>query len=80
MWLCDVTWEDGSLRLPSKLSIWTGDSLWKLSFFDPTAKLIAFLSNQDPSALLMSLEKGLKADQLDWRRSVDFDKRKTSRR
>jgi hypothetical protein len=77
--LCDTVWTDGSSREPGKLTLWTADALWKACLADQVASVVSFLSAQDPSALLQSIERGLKEDRIEWRRSVPFEKRKTRR-
>lgn len=78
--LCDVAWTDGTARQPGKLTLWTADALWKACLSDQEASVVAFLSSQDPSGLLQSIEKGLTADKLDWRRSVPIEKRRATKR
>jgi hypothetical protein len=77
--LCDLQWADGSSRVGGKLSIWTGDSLWKGCLADQASEAVAFWSAQDGAALLNAMEKALKGDRVDWRRSVPFEKRRTKR-
>jgi hypothetical protein len=78
--LCDVTWADGSTRAPGKLTLWTADALWKGCLADQVASVVSFLSAQDPSGLLQAMEKGLREDKLDWRRSVPFGAKRTTKR
>jgi hypothetical protein len=77
--LCDCKWEDGSSKRPGKLSVWTGDGLWKGCLSLPAPAVVAFLAAQEPSALLMLMEKQLRDDSVDWRRSVAPAKNSTRR-
>ena len=77
--LCDCLWEDGSSKATGKLSLWTGDGLWKASLSLPEPAVVAFLAAEDPSALLQRIEKAIKEDSLEWRKSIPFEKRKSKR-
>ena len=77
--LCDVAWSDSSSRVPGKLTLWTADALWKGCLADQAANVVAFLSAQDPSELLQRMEKGLKEDKLDWRRSQPYQRSRTAK-
>ena len=78
--LCDLTWADGSSKRTGKLGLWTDDGLWKGCLSLPEPAVVAFISAQDPSALLQLIEKQLKADEVDWRRSRPFVKASPARR
>jgi hypothetical protein len=79
MFMCDLNWQDGSSRVPGKLTLWTGDTLWKACLTAPETSAIAFWSAQDPSGLLQAIEKALGADKVEWRRSVPYQKRSSKR-
>lgn len=77
--LCDYKWGDGSSKALGKLSLWTGDGLWKGCLSLPEPAVVAFIAAQDPSALFRTMESQLEGDSVDWRRSKPFQKRSTSR-
>jgi hypothetical protein len=79
MFLCDLSWGDGTARVPGKLTLWTADSLWKACLSAPAENAVAFLSGQDPQSLFQALEKAIAKDSVEWRRSVPLAKRGTRR-
>lgn len=63
------SWEDGSFRATGKLTIYTEGVKWKAVVKDEDGDLVAFLTAQDPDMLLLSIEEGLVAASLDWRKN-----------
>jgi hypothetical protein len=63
-----TTWPDGSARVPSSLTVFTGDGVVKACLNDKDADLTAWASAGSLAALLDTLEVGLQSDGLDWRK------------
>jgi len=63
------SWEDGSPRQTATLSIFWGPNGLQAALNDRDASMVAFVTGDDPTALLASLEHGLQHDALDWRQS-----------
>jgi hypothetical protein len=61
------TWEDGSLRETSTISIFQGQSSLQAALNDRDASRVAFVSAESVEGLLAALEAGLQGDSLDWR-------------
>jgi len=66
-YLADIEYDDGSPRKPCSLAIFTEDGILKACLSDRDAGRVAFVAGVDLSGVLAALEKGLAADQLDWR-------------
>jgi hypothetical protein len=77
--LCDLSWADGTTKRTGKVTLWTDDGLWKGCLSLPDPAVVAFLSAQDPSGLLQLMERQLRDDNVDWRRSRPFSRNGTQR-
>lgn len=61
------TWEDGSPRTPGTLLLFVDGSQWKACLKDKTGPRVCFVTGNDLDTLLLSVEEGLRLDNLDWR-------------
>jgi len=62
-------WEDGSPRETGTLFIFVEDGGLKVAVNDREGGLVAFLTSKTFKGLLEAVEKGIREDRLDWRRS-----------
>jgi hypothetical protein len=67
--LRETAWDDGATRETATLMIFAEDGRWKVMMNDREALQVCFVSGNTVGDCLRSLEKGLLAGNLDWRRS-----------
>lgn len=65
--LCSSKWADGSTRLTGTVMFMTEGPTWKAWVHDRDGKVSTFVSGPTLTSLLVSLDKGLADDSLDWR-------------
>ena len=57
--LSDVTWDDGSARTPGSLTLFIEDGIWKACLNDRDASASLYVSGDNVTACLKSLENRL---------------------
>lgn len=67
--LRETAWEDGAARQTATLMLFAEDGRWKVMLNDRDAGCVCFVSGDSVAKCLGSVEKGLQAGNLDWRRS-----------
>lgn len=72
----DPIYDDGTPRLTSTLLIFAEQGLWKACLSCRDTEEVAFVSASCVRDLLLKLEDGLEADELDWREKKGQDKRR----
>jgi len=60
-------WPDASLRRTGTIILFIEGDKWKACLKDPNGPRVAFVTGRDVDSLLLSVEAGLDADELDWR-------------
>jgi hypothetical protein len=65
--LAAATWPDGEARIRGSLVLFTDGQTWKACLSDKDQSCTAFISGEDPEAVLQAAETGLLEDRLDWR-------------
>lgn len=61
------TYEDGTARVTSSLTLFFEEGTWKACLSDRDNGLVAFVAGNEVLSLAFSLEAGLSAATLDWR-------------
>jgi hypothetical protein len=62
-------YDDGNVRIPSKVSIWVDGTTVKASIQDESADRYACVSADSLASILDVLNRGLAMDRLDWRQN-----------
>lgn len=65
--LTDTQWDDGGARDVSAISLFVEDGRWKGALNDKDLRRSAYVTADSPQAVLLTLEDGLRSNQLDWR-------------
>jgi hypothetical protein len=68
-YLTVTAWPDGTPRVPSSLTLFLADGLFKACLSDKEAERVCFVSGASLEALLASLEASLAQHKADWRPS-----------
>lgn len=63
----EVTYEDGSERLPGSLTMFADAGMLKACLSDKSTGMVAFVSGSSPAVVLERASVGLEAGSLDWR-------------
>lgn len=74
--LTDSSWDDGTARQRSTLTVFCDGGLWKVCLNDREGGRSAFQSGETLEAALEATEHGLEADSLPWRAFTGAGKRK----
>jgi hypothetical protein len=74
--LCSLSGEDGSKRVPGTLSVTSKDGKWTLRVKDSSCKVYAYVTADSLDDALLILDTGLGDGSLDWRPDNDNWKRK----
>ncbi len=73
-----TAWEDGAPRKTGSLLFFLDDGRWKCCLSDKENSLVSFVSGESFQDLLRTIDKGIQADKLDWRKQRPFPVRKGS--
>lgn len=65
--LSTKSWPDGSVRVTGTITLSMENSLWKACVKCRDSGGVAFVSAETPDGLLKALDKGLEANNLEWR-------------
>jgi len=65
-----TTWDDGTPRQTSSLTIFAEDGCWKACLSDRELGTVTFVTSKTVLGLLVALEDGLEECTLDWRQKV----------
>lgn len=68
-WMTMSAWENGKVRVPSSVTLFTEAGKWKCCFSDKDGNKVTFVSAWTVEDLLRALEDGLLGNTLDWRRA-----------
>lgn len=61
------SWPDASARKTGTIILFTEGDRWKACLKDPNGPRVAFVTGKDLDSLLLSVDAGLDANDLDWR-------------
>jgi hypothetical protein len=67
-YLTDTTYEDGTARVVSTLSIFSEDGAWKCCLRDRDNARVCWAAGDSPEGALLQMESHLAEDRADWRR------------
>jgi len=65
--LADTTWDDGSTRVPSTITLFLEDGLVKLALNDRDSERSLYRSGETLQEALRAIEKALSSSGADWR-------------
>ena len=69
--LTATRWDNGDVRAPGTLTVFTDGPVWKVCLSDKDAGVVAFVTAESPDGVLLAANKGLETGSLDWRSQKD---------
>lgn len=75
-YLTESKWDDGQARELATITIFCQDGRWKVFLNDKATNRICCLTGQTVEEVLLSLDEGLRTDDLDWRTPKDDGRRR----